>query len=456
MWSFEAVQAALWRETPMRKSLLILSFTSFLISACSLSDDNGNDPPQSGTAACTIDAQKQFVLDTMNDVYFWSYLLPASVDLDAYATPEELLDFLRSFQPLDDFSYIDAAAADAQFFGAGQYEGYGFSSRFEAADDLRFTRVFSSGPAFLAGFARGQRILTLNGRTIADIQETEGVGVLFSQSPLEFMVRRLDGSEYTAVVGQGLVTIDPVPQWRIIDRPDGSSVGYLELATFISTAEPAFTTAFAAFMQAGVNDVIIDLRYNGGGLVSIAELLGDFLGGVSANNLTFSKTLFNADNAALNRTAFFQQLSNSINLSRLVVIATDGTASASELITNSMEPHADVSIVGSTTFGKPVGQLGIEFCDKIIRPTAFESVNANDEGGYFDGLPADCDAIDELSVAVGADTDPNLTAALTLLDTGACPAVLATPANLQKPLSMQKSLRTQRSGKPWQEFANAW
>jgi C-terminal processing protease CtpA/Prc len=440
----------------MWKSLLALSFMSLLISACSLSGDDSSVPPQVGTAACTIDAQKQFVLDTMNDVYFWNDLLPPSVDLEAYATPEDLLAFLRSFQPLDNFSYIDDAAADAQFFGAGQYEGYGFSSRFEAVDDLRFTRVFSSGPAFLAGFARGQRILMLNGRTITDIEANEGVGALFSQTPLEFMIRRQDGSEYSAIVGQGLVTIDPVPQWRIIDRPDGSSVGYLELATFISTAEPAFATVFSAFMQADVNDVIIDLRYNGGGLVSTTELLGDFFGGVSANNLTFSKTLFNANNAALNRTAFFQQLSNSINLSRLVVIATDGTASASELITNSMEPHAEVSIVGSTTFGKPVGQLGIEFCDKIIRPTAFETVNANDEGGYFDGLPADCDAVDDLSVAVGADVDPNITTALTLLETGACPVVLATPANLQKPLRKQKSLRFEIRGKPWQEFANAW
>jgi len=456
MYSFNAVQAALQREIPMRKPLLILSFVSFSLSACSLSDDKGNAPPASGTAACTVDAQKQFVLDTMNDVYFWNDLLPASVDLGAYASPEELLEFLRSFQPLDNFSYIDAAAADAQFFGAGQYEGYGFSSRFEAADDLRFTRIFSSGPAFLAGFARGQRILTLNGRTIADIEANEGVGALFSQTPLEFMVRRLDGSEYTAIVGQGLVTIDPVPQWRIIDRPDGSAVGYLELATFISTAEAAFATVFSAFMQAGVNDVIIDLRYNGGGLVSTTELLGDFLGGATANNLIFSKTLFNANNAALNRTEFFQQRANSINLSRLVVIATDGTASASELITNSMESHAEVSIVGSATFGKPVGQLGIEFCDKIIRPTAFETVNANDEGGYFDGLPADCAATDDLSIAVGADTDSNMTTALTLLDTGACPAVMAMPENQQKPLSERKSLRANRRGKPWQEFANAW
>ncbi len=456
MYALIAVQTALQRGIPMLKSLFILLVISFFISACSLSDDNGNAPPQSGTGACTVDAQKQFVLDTMNDVYFWNDLLPASVDLAVYATPEELLEFLKSFQPLDNFSYIDAAAADAQFFGAGQYEGYGFSSRFETVDDLRFTRVFSSGPAFLAGFERGQRILMLNGRTIADIEVNEGVNALFAQTPLEFMVRRLDGSEFTAVVGKGLVTIDPVPQWRIIDRPDGSSIGYLELATFISTAEPAFATAFAAFTQAGVNDVVIDLRYNGGGLVSTTELLGDFLGGATANNLTFSKTLFNANNAASNRTSFFQQLTSSVNLSRLVIIATGGTASASELITNSMEPHADVSIVGSTTFGKPVGQLGIEFCDKIIRPTAFESVNANDEGGYFDGLPADCDATDDLSIPVGADTDPNMTTALTLLDTGACPVVLATPANLQKPLGERKSPQADRRGKPWREFTNSW
>jgi carboxyl-terminal processing protease len=423
---------------------------------CSVSDDPGSAPPQVGTDACSIDGQKQYVLDAMRDVYFWNDLLPASVDLNAHATPEDLLEHLISFQPLDEFSYIDLAAADAQFFGEGQYEGYGFSTRFEAADDLRFLRVFASSPAAMAGFGRGQRILMLNGRTIADIEANEGVGELFALPSLEFTIRRLDNTEETRIVNSGLVTIDPLPQARVIDLPGGTSVGYLELVTFIGTADAAFADIFSAFQQANVTDVIIDLRYNGGGLISTTELLGNYLGGAIAVDPIFSKTFFNAKNSGFNRIAFFQDLFESISLSRLVVIATDRTASASELITNSMEPHVDVSIVGSVTRGKPVGQLGIPFCDKILRPTAFETVNADDEGGYFGGLPVDCPVSDDVLIPIGDDTDPNLTAALFLLENGACPTPPLAVQGLQKTSPGKDAFRHDRGGPAWRKLAGAW
>jgi len=198
----------------------------------------------------------------------------------------------------------------------------------------------------------------------------------------------------------------------------------MELSTFISTADPEFDEVFQAFRNANVNDVIIDLRYNGGGLVSTAELLGDYLGGLVAENLIFSLTEYNADRAAQNNeTEFLERRLNSISLSRLVVIATRGTASASELVTNGMIPHVDVAIVGDRTFGKPVGQIGLTFCDKILRPTAFKLANALGDGDYFDGLPVDCAAADDLSVAVGDPLDPNMITAMAYLDTGACPVV---------------------------------
>ena len=439
----------------MQKVSVIAAFLLLGLVACSI-DESNDAPPQTGTSACSIDAQKQFVLDKMRDVYFWNDDLPVAVDLATFATPEAVLEHLISFQPLDHFSYIDLAAADAQFFGAGQYEGYGFSSRFEAADDLRFIRVFSSSPAGTAGFARGQRIMMLNGRTIADIEANEGTGSLFTLPTLEFTIRRPDGTEFTSTVNAGIVTIDPLPQHRVIDRPDGTSVGYVELVTFISTADDALSGVFETFRQAGVTDVILDLRYNGGGLVSTTELLGDFLGGGVPGNTVFSRTLFNDNNSAANRTALFARLAESLSLSRLVVITTERTASASELITNSMKPHVEVTIVGSTTLGKPVGQLGIEFCEKILRPTAFETVNSNEEGRYFDGLAADCPAIDDLLIPVGDNTDQNLTTALTFLETGACPAQMIGPTTLQKPRKTGDLRNSGRVGAPWREFAGAW
>lgn len=420
------------------------------LSGCSASGGDGGRP-QVGTPECLNDAQKQFVLDAMRDIYFWYELLPENVDLSQHASPEELLAFLISFQPLDNFSFITSAQSDAQFFGEGQFEGFGFSTRFEAADDLRFTRVFTDSPAAQAGFRRGQRILELDGRTIAEIEANEGLSAVFGRSPLEFTIQEPAGNVLPPVsVSHDIVTINPLPQWRVIDM-GGVPVGYVEFATFVSTADPVFSTVFSDFSTAGVTDVIIDMRYNGGGLVNTARLLGDYLGG-SVPGLIFSQTVFNSKNTAFNEIDFFDQIANSINLSRLVVIATSGTASASELVINSMDPHTDVTIVGDTTFGKPVGQIGVLFCEKILRAIAFETLNSISEGGYFDGLSVDCPVQDDLTEPVGATTDPNVIAALTVVETGACPAAPGMLKAELDPALPQMDLR----GPAWREYAGAF
>ncbi len=230
----------------------------------------------------------------------------------------------------------------------------------------------------------------------------------------------------------------------------------MELATFISTADPQFDTVFGNFLSNGVRDVIIDMRYNGGGLVSTAELLGDYLGGFVAENLVFSSTEFNADRAgANNSTELFERQANSVNLVRFIVVASGRTASASELIINGLEPHAEVVIVGDDTFGKPVGQVGFTFCDSILRPTAFQTVNANGNGDYFDGLPVDCPAADDLNVPVGDAADPNIVTALSYFSTGACP-VTSQPGGLSKPTLDGAVEQFDLAGPPWREFADAF
>ena len=442
----------------MRKLFILL--TAAMVGACSSSDDSSGGVP---ITSCSVDGQKQFVVDAMNQWYFWNDLLPASVDISQFETPDDVLDYLTTFspddgtgQPIDRFSFITTAQADQQFFGEGKFEGFGFSSRFVAADDLRLTRVFVDSPAFRAGLRRGQRILELNGRTIAEIQAAEGIGAVFDMPTLEFLMREPDNNEFTVTITQAIVTIDPVPQVQIIDAGGGRNVGYMELASFISTANAEMDNVFAQFEAAGVNDVIVDMRYNGGGLVSTANLLGDLLGGDVAENLVFSRTIFNDLKAATNNsTEFFDRLGNSISLSRLVVIATGGTASASELVINGMGPHVEVTIVGADTFGKPVGQVGLEFCEQILRPTSFQTLNADDFGDYFDGLPVDCAAADDLNTPVGDANDPNMIAALGYLETGACP-VASLPAAQFKLGAQQEVLQPDRRGPPHREFADAY
>jgi C-terminal processing protease CtpA/Prc len=391
------------------------------------------------------------------DWYLWNNLLPSNVNLGNYDSPADLLADLTQVQPLDNFSYIGSAAAYAAFFGPGQYEGFGFSYQTLAAGDIRFNRVFGSSPADLAGFSRGQRIVALDGRSISEIEAAEGISAALNLDTVEFTVREIDGvTEFTVSVTKDVVTIDPVPQWRLIPTAGGPPTGYVELATFVSTAEPTLDTVFADFRANGVTDVIVDLRYNGGGLVATANLFGDLLGGEVAENLTFTRTLFNDDRAAeYNSEEFFQRLANSISLSRLVVIATGATASASELLTNGLEPHAEVSIVGSSTFGKPVGQVGFEFCGNILRLTAFQTVNADGFGDYFGGLPTDCAAADDLNIPVGDAADPNMIAALSYLQTGACPASPAMAVRSGSALQLDRAQK-RPPGPAWREFAGAY
>lgn len=432
--------------------ILISLFLIAILAAC---DWSGGDGDQG--YSCSERDQKRFVRDAAQYWYLWNDLLPKKIKVSNYDSPSELLADITSYQPLDSFSYLTSAVADAAYFGAGQYLGFGFSRKFLASDDVRLTRVFTGSPAEAAGFERGQRIVALDGRSIADIQAAEGFDAALNGETIEFTMREPDGiTEFTVQVTQDIVTIDPVPRRRLIQTLAGPPVGYLELAAFVRTADAPLQTAFSEFQAAGVTDLIIDLRYNSGGVVTTSDLLADLLGGSAAENLTFTRTLFNADRSAeWDTERVFSLLVNSINLSRLVVIATDRTASASELIINGMEPHVEVTVVGDRTFGKPVGQVGIEFCGAVLRLTAFESVNADGDGGYFDGLPADCSVPDDLTVPVGDDADSNLQAALGYLSTGACP-----PAPAMRMRAGEEGVSPPRPdelrGPPWREFAGAY
>ena len=455
----------------MRK-LVVLLVATLGVSACGSDGESVTGVGGGGApAACSNDGQKQFVLDALYDWYLWNDLLPAGININNYATPEELVfEVTTTFgpkdangNPLDRFSSVGSLVADQQFFGEGKYEGFGFSWR-EENNEMRISRVFEGSPAGLGLMARGHYVDRLNGRTYVDIRSNEGVGAFFdANDTVTFSIRRPDTSTFDTVVTKAVVTIDPVPaaRIRIIDMGAGvPPVGYFEFRTFISTAEPVFDTVFEDFIAAGVRDVVIDMRYNGGGLVRTAELLGASLRGSANDSLVFSETEYNAarnpEFTLEQRVSRFARLGNSIDLTRFIVVASRSTASASELVINSLEPFANVWVVGDNTFGKPVGQIGIDFCeDRILRPTSFRTKNAAGFSDYFDGLPVDCPAEDLLDIPIGADNDPNLVAALSISSTGACP-VATTPPGVQAPEFVKDIVLPEARGDMARELANAW
>ena len=423
-----------------------------LCSALALAGCGGGGGGSGGgplTGTCSVASEKDAIFSIMRDWYFFNDPdFPGqqgkynNLNLNGFTDAQDLLDFLR-YGPLDaNFSFITTVEADNQFLSEGEFITFGFNSTFVANNDLRITRVFEGSPADQAGFQRGFRILEIDGETIADLVQAGGIdfGPAEEGFTINFLLEDLNGGQFNVDVSKARVTIDPVPPvpTRIIDV-NGRPVGYVNFRSFISTANAKLDTVFAEFQNANVQDLVIDVRYNGGGLVSVAEHFGDLLGGAIANGQVFAEIRYNDDRAANNNsTSFFSSLGGSLPLLQQLVFITNGSsASASELMINSMLPHTTVIVVGSTTFGKPVGQSAFDFCadTKRFRPVTFEIVNSLGAGRYFDGIQPDCPAEDDLDFAQGDPNEASLAAALTRIDTGVCP-----PAPLQQKTAFVKEM----------------
>lgn len=403
---------------------LVCLLSAVLMSGCGGGSSGGSSSP----AACSPAGQKQTVLEVMQDIYLYNDQLP-DLNLEDFPTPEALLEALI-VNPPDRFSSIGSAAAEQMFFGAGQFIGFGLTSALVASDDLRVADVFEGSPAHTAGLERGYRILTIDGRTIAEINAAEGVDAAFGPDEIgvqvDLGVADRQGAEFDLTVTKAVVTIPPVPIATVFDV-GGEPTGYLLFRTFVDPSFDALDDAFADFAAAGVRDLIVDVRHNGGGLVAVADFLGNLLGGLDANGQVFSMTVFNANNAFRNTTTLFMNEPHSLSLDRLIFITTGATASASEIVINSLMPHVEETfLVGDDTFGKPVGSLGFAFCEKIIRPTSFETVNSAGTGDYFDGLPVDCAAEDDLAFVLGDPAEASLAEAMFVAENGACSAMAVT------------------------------
>jgi hypothetical protein len=419
-----------------RFGLLGLGLALAAIAACS-----GGSSGKQAAFGCSVDAQKQAVAELIREWYFFNdepdqQQKYVALDLAGFADAEELLAFLR-YRPEEfdrDFSFLTTAAADQQFFGEGQFVGFGFGSKFADPPmnaDLRLTQVFAGSPAAAAGLARGFRMLAVDGRSIAEINQAEGLSAALGPDSVgvtrTLSVRDLDAVELDVTLAKAVVTIDPVPLTAIFDA-GGERVAYLDLRTFVSTADAELEQAFAEFEAASATALVVDLRYNGGGLVATAGRLNDLIGGFVAAGEVQSETRFNSAKSLLNAVTRFTQRANSLSLLQQVVFITTGSsASASELVINGLRPHTVVALVGSATFGKPVGQSALGYCggQRLLRAVTFETVNALGEGGFYDGLPTDCAAADELERAVGDPLEASLAGALHFVEHGACPAAAA-------------------------------
>jgi carboxyl-terminal processing protease len=377
---------------------------------------------QNGPRSCAVSSQNLYVRDVMLDLYLWRQAMP-DVNATAFSSPEAYLEAVR-YRELDSrFSYITSAAASDAFYSDSQFIGFGFSTS-QAASELRVLQVFPDSPASEAGLARGDRILEVDGRAVEELIATGAIGNAFGPSDIgvssAVLVRSRDGSERREQMTKRAVTIPTVSLTRVFEV-EGRRVGYLFFRNFVRPSVAALDEAFASLRDAGVSELVLDLRYNGGGLVDVAVHLGSLIGGAITAGQPFATYAHNDRNAFRNETLRFASLEQSApQLSRLVVIASRSSASASELVINALRPFMPVDIIGDATYGKPVGQYLIEFCEKVLAPVSFSMRNANDEGDYFAGLAPTCAAADSIDHDLGDAAEASLAEALHFIRHGAC------------------------------------
>lgn len=374
-------------------------------------------------SSCSTLGQTSFVQDTLQTWYLWYRELP-SVSPASFDSPEAYLEAVR-YKPLDHgFSYIAARAASDAFFSDSQFIGIGITTKL-LGEEYRVAEVYPDSPASEAGLDRGSRFLEIAGRSVADYLTRGDLGSAFGPSEIGFSVsiRFVDasGAEHAATLVKRLVTIPTVSQAKIFEI-DGKRVGYFNFRNFVTPSTQALTDTFAQFQAAGVSELVLDERYNGGGLVSVAQHLGGLIGGTRTQSQVFAVFTHNDKNSNRNETLLFANKAQALNLGRLVVITTRASASASELVINALRPFIPVTIVGDTSFGKPVGQYGFNFCDKVLYPVAFQLKNAAGQGDYFDGLAPDCAAADDIDHPLGDASEASLAEALFFVKNGTCSA----------------------------------
>lgn len=408
-------------------------------------------PTPTPTANCSLSARQSFAKAVIDEWYLFPGDVASGVNPASHTNVQAYIDALvapaRALGKDRYFTYITSIAEENAFFASGSSAGFGIRLSYDAgAQQVVIAEAYENAPAFAAGIDRGTRILAIgtsssNLRTIANIVAAEGTaGITAALGPSDPGVARVlrisDASGTRDVsVTKADYSLDPVSDRygaRIISD-GGRNYGYLNLRTFISSANAQLRTAFADFRAQGVTDVIIDFRYNGGGLVSTAELMGDLLGRNRSSSEIFSQTVFRSSKSVENERHFFTAQPESIAPTRIAFIGTGSTASASELVINGMLPWlgTNMTLVGANTFGKPVGQIALDKpeCDDRMRVVAFATANGAGQGDYYDGLAPkianSCAAADDMSLPLGDAREASVRTAIDFLAGRGCAARIA-------------------------------
>lgn len=401
--------------------------------------------PAATTPICSLRARQDWAAATLREWYLFPDSLPAALDPTPYPSVDAYIDALTATARAEGkdrfFTYLTSIAEEDAYFASGATAAFGIRLQTDTpARRVTIADAYEGAPALAAGIDRGTEILAIGTSpetlvTVASLIDAGGNALSNAFGPADagvartFRISDAAGTRNVSVTKADF-SIPPVsPRFGTnILTADGERIGYINLRTFISTAETPLRAAFDGFRTAGITRVIVDFRYNGGGLLSQGYLLADLLGQNRAPGEILSFVTYRASKASNNQTRLFQPQPQSIAPMRIAFIATGSTASASELVINAFIPYlrTNAILVGANSFGKPVGQIAIDRreCDDRLRVMAFATQNADRQGDYFRGLAAtvgaSCAAGDQLAQPMGDPRETSTRVAIDALAGRAC------------------------------------
>jgi len=412
--------------------LLVASCATAMLVGCGSRDTGGSSGSGGDVAgACLLDDQLAWVESSMRDYYLYYDQVPVVRRSDFDGTTS-LLQALRV--PPDSFSFITDAARSAALFDAGERTGYGWHLTRRPDDALLVLLTDVGSPLERAGVRRGDIVRTVDGldeTTLTRTQRAELLGTGDDVLTVRLGIEAPDGTRREIEVTRDRYAVRGVQQIDIVQR-GALRIGYLNFTTFVEPARLELDAAFAELAAANIDELVLDLRFNGGGRVNVANELASRIGGSGVQGRDFSRLRFNDKAAGVPSGGVplaFVELTDSLDLGRVYVLNGPGTCSASEMVINGLEPFVDVVTIGQATCGKPFGFRGIERCDEALFAVEFEFVNDAGAGGYVDGIAPDCPVAPDDSSPLGTPAEPLFAAALQHIDTATCPALVASEAS---------------------------
>jgi len=366
------------------KKLIFLLFISILgFSSCKKNVSPATAP--------TIDEQARDTLyAAMNQIYFWYKLMPV-VNVKDYTDPYTLLEAMR-YKTLDRWSFVqtyDEYVAQSK----GSFVGHGISMGLDQGNQVRIAQIYKNSPLYTQGVRRGWIVKKLNNTDLAPIFISRN-GTAYNQliGPSQanvtntFLFTTPRGTDTTIISTKASFTLNTVLFADTLHLKSGIA-GHLVFDQFIPPSNQELATAFAYFSKNNIKDIIVDLRYNGGGDLSVLQNMASYLAGAAKFNTPFLTLTFNDKNTPYNHTYNYTTVASPLSLSRVVVITTRGTASASEDFINGLRPLLPVITIGDTTNGKPVGMVGVQFkTDYMFWPISFTLVNSSSQGDFYKGI----------------------------------------------------------------------